>query len=131
MKMLSGVNFREPWEQIEDLKTYISDPGTHDAKPLVMSYDFLIMDASPPLRLRALLDRYGAEQPWKARWRVELYTFLGFPMATAVRIQDYPQTVVYVDAWDYTIPTPPYTDTGPPSLGFAPANYAEGGSPYG
>jgi hypothetical protein len=130
MKMLSGVNPIEPWAQIDDLTTYLSAAGIHLPKPLIISYEFLIVDGSPPLKLRVLLDKYPTGYPWGARWRAELYYGAGGVLATAYAIQPYPQQRVYIDTWQYTIPEPPYTGTSPPRLGFAPANYAEGGSPY-
>lgn len=128
--MYAGSFVDAPWDLIPPFWTGISDPGYHDSKPLVIAYDFFVAAGTPPVRFRVLLDRIGTPGNFQARWRGELCHIIGFPLSTAFAVQPYPQTVVELVSFDYSEPEPPYTYTDGPLISLAPANYAEGGSPY-
>lgn len=130
MRLDVTVNYGEPWNQIPIDFGGVSFPGYHNPRPLVMAYDFLVKPGTPDLTLRVLLDRIGVSPNFYARWKCEIGGNYTDVYSTAFLLQPYPQKVVKADLFPYCVPLPPYTYTGPVTLHFRPATYAEGGTPY-
>jgi hypothetical protein len=120
----------EPWSFIPPGFDGLSDAGRHPLNPTEISYDFLVVDGTPPLTLTVTLDRIGSHPNYRARWRAFLRADYAWDYSVAFGVQQYPQRIISIDQFDYSVPVLPYTSTAGPPLILRPADYATGGSPW-
>lgn len=119
-----------PWAMIPTDQLFVSEPGIHPARPVVIEYRFILVPGTPPVELIVFLRRHGEKPgPYKCLWTATLGGSEQV-FSTAYAFQTYPQKVVALDGFDYSVPQDPYTSTAGPPLRCRPADYAQGGSPY-
>jgi hypothetical protein len=118
-----------PWDQWYATSPVISFEGEAPGDAKRMDYVADVGDGTHYRRLIISLDKVDIGPTSYARWRMTM-TDGGPGWCTAYALQPFPQRVVFVDSWDYTLPTPPYTCPTVPLIQCEPATYAEGGSPY-
>lgn len=118
-----------PWNAIPTGIDLLSDAGDSSTNIKQPAWAFDASHDGFTCLLDLVLDKITDITGSYARWR--LFISNGGPAwAVGIALQPYPQYVVNLPRFDFSLPTPPYTSPAGPLISVRPATYAEGGSPW-
>jgi len=107
----------------------VSDVGEVDVSETEITYHFDVSSPTFHCELVVTMDTIEVAGVKKCRWRMTIGDGVNW-WATAYALQEFPQYVVGIDQWDWSVPQPPYLPNPIPAIALRPATWQESGSPY-